>query len=169
MRVLFLLILSLNLIASFENIKTFHSKFRQVITSDGESIVYSGELFIKRPNQLFWKYIEPVKKSIYINKDRFIMVEPDLEQVIIKHISDKMQFIKILESSKKISKDKYLTTFDGREYLILLKDGNLYRVIYNDELENSVEITLTDREVNKKIDDRVFLPKIGEDFDRIYQ
>lgn len=170
-RVIFLLsvLLSINLFASFEEMNSFHSNFRQTVTSDGESIVYSGELYIKKPHLLFWKYVEPVNKSIYINRDTFIMIEPDLEQVIVKNISNTMQFIKVLESSKKVSEDRYIAQFDGRKYLILLKDNKLYRIIYNDELENSVEITLTEAEVNREIDDAIFIPEIGDDFDRIYQ
>jgi outer membrane lipoprotein carrier protein len=153
----------------FANLHTFQADFRQIVDSDGEKLTYRGKIYIKRPDLVLWEYIEPVEKSIYINSRNVMVIEPDLEQVIVKSISERVQLLEILEKSKKLSDGRYTSKFGDRDYLVILKDKKLYRVIYNDELENQVELTFINSYANSEIDSSIFIPKIDSDFDKIYQ
>ena len=97
------------------------------------------------------------------------MVEPDLEQVIIKSISTSFQLINLLEDSQKIDENRYSTKVNEKEYLFILKNSILHRVIYNDELGNFIEVTFTNPKIDKEIGDNLFIPNIPNYFDRIYQ
>ena len=165
----FFIFLNISLFAFFENISTFQSSFRQIVTSDGKEIIYSGLIFIKRPNSILWKYQYPIEKSIYIRDRSLFMVEPDLEQVIIKSISTSFQLINLLEDSQKIDENRYSTKVNEKEYLFILKNSILHRVIYNDELGNFIEVTFTNPKIDKEIGDNLFIPNIPNYFDRIYQ
>jgi len=170
LKIIIALILTNTLLSAFfENVSNFQSKFRQTITSDGKDIIYEGELYIKRPSSVLWLYQKPIRKSIYIRDHSLFMIEPDLEQVIIKSISKSLQLVKILESSKKISANRYVATIKDKKYLIILKKSMLFRIIYSDEVENSIEITFIDPRVDIEINDKKFFPNIPSDFDRIYQ
>ena len=171
MRIVSLLLLSIHLFGGslFENISTFQADFRQVVTSDNTNIVYQGEIYIKKPNLLFWKYQAPVRKLVYILNSRLFIVEPDLEQVIIRNISKIDRFIEILNQSKKVSENRYIANIDNREYLITLHNEKLHRIIYNDELDNRVEITFSNIQTNIELENSIFTPQIGEEFDRVYQ
>ena len=171
MRIVFLLSLSIYLFGGslFENISTFQADFRQVVTSDNTNIVYQGEIYIKKPNSLFWKYQAPVRKLVYILNRRLFVVEPDLEQVIIRNISKVDRFVEILNQSRKVSENRYIANIENREYLITLHYGKLHRIIYNDELDNRVEITFSNVKTDIELKNSIFIPQIGEGFDKVYQ
>jgi len=162
-------ILQISLFGFFENVHSFSSLFRQTVTSDGKDIIYYGELYIQKPNSIVWKYKTPIEKSIYIRDNSVFMIEPDLEQVIIKSIPEALKFINILENSKKLTENRFITEVEGNQFLIILKDSILHRIIYQDEVENNIEITFLNPKNNIDIPTSIFVPIIPNDFDRIYQ
>jgi len=162
-------IFQISLLGFFENVHSFTSSFRQTVTSDGKSISYLGELYIQKPNAILWKYQNPVQKSIYIRDNSVFVVEPDLEQVIIKSIPESLKFINILQNSTKLSENRFITKVGDNSFLIILKNNILHRIIYQDEVENNIEITFLNPQNNISILNSVFVPIIPTDFDRIYQ
>ena len=169
MKLLLLFIVFISeLFSFFENVKTFEANFSQIIRSDEEKIVYSGKLYIQKPDSIVWIYEKPIEKYIYIRDRSVFIVEPDLEQVIIKNISPYFQITSIFENSKKLSDERYITKVENTDYLILIKNDKLHRVIYHDEVDNYIELTFYNVIYNQKIDSNIFVPKIPLDYDRIY-
>jgi outer membrane lipoprotein carrier protein len=158
-----------NLFGFFDEVESFEASFSQIVNSDGQDILYKGELYIQKPSSVVWIYREPIKKEIYIGGKSLVVVEPDLEQVIIKSLKDTLNMLSIIEKSTQLSKDRYIATLKDKKYLLILKDGLLQRVIYEDELENGVEISFSNQKVNGNISKDIFQPKIPDYFDRIYQ
>ncbi|EJF06495.1 outer membrane lipoprotein-sorting protein [Thiovulum sp. ES] len=152
------------------NLKTLKAEFQQIVESDGKRIAYSGELYIKQPHFILWKYIKPVEKYLYLNGKKLFLLEPELEQVIIKRVDKSLKMLQILENAEKVDEKRYIAKIDERDYLIILDQvGKIKRIIYKDELDNSVSLSLFEVEENGYIPTTKFLPEIPEDFDKIYQ
>ena len=82
MKLILILFIFTNFLFSNE-IKTISANFKQIIKDDkNKELIYSGNIvFKKQGNKSVWFYNYPVKKSIYLNAGKVIIVEP-LESVI---------------------------------------------------------------------------------------
>ena len=81
---------------------SYEADFRQVVTNDkGNILEYSGHIKIMKPQYALWEYLQPSTKLIYINKNMATIIEPDLEQVIVKKLHNSIDFFKILKNAKK--------------------------------------------------------------------
>ena len=169
MKYIFLLttMISLGFSNIFE-IDSFNADFEQIITNDAKNeLKYSGHVSAIKPNSALWLYTKPTKKQIYISDNKATIVEPDIEQVIIKHLNNSFNFFNMLKSAKKISDDVYLAKFQNIEYKIKIHKKSIESISYQDELENSVVITFINQTQNTKIDAKIFTPIIPADFDVI--
>lgn len=151
------------------NIESIKADFVQNIKNSdgGDNINYSGTLVAKSNGMAYWKYEIPLKKEIFIQKDRITIYEPMLNQAIV---SDKvsLDFVTILNSIKQ-NGNNLRSEVNGTTFDITLKDNKPYQITYTDELDNHITITLTNVAIDTKIDENIFKPSLPEDTEIIFE
>jgi outer membrane lipoprotein carrier protein len=162
-----LLVLAYTLsLASFYNLTSFEADFTQSVTDDKNvSINYSGHLIASKPQNALWNYTKPIKKDIYINNFEVTVVEPEIEQVIIRKIESDFNFFNMLKNAKKISKNMYEANYKDSNFIIKTKNKTIESISYLDEFDNVVKITFKNQKQNIKVDAEIFFPKYPLDFD----
>ena len=169
MKYLFITILLVSqAFASLEQINSFEADFTQSITDEKDKVlIYSGHIIASKPQNAKWNYTKPVQKDVYINRFEVTIVEPEIEQVIIKRVESKFDFFNMIANAKKIKKDTYIANFQDSKFTIV-QNGNLIKSIsYIDEFENRVKIVFTNQKQNHTIDSKVFTPKFPLYYDVI--
>ncbi len=165
---LLLTLLSSCAFAEITDLTSFQANFEQSITDEkNKKIIYKGTIEASHPRYALWTYSNPIKKTVYVLRNKVIMVEPDLEQAIIKTINSNFDFFSLLKSAKEIKKDIYKATFENIEYTIHTKGLEIESINYVDEFENRVNIVFKDQKVNEKIDLNIFNPYIPMEYDII--
>ncbi|CAI6144882.1 MAG: Outer-membrane lipoprotein carrier protein [uncultured Sulfurimonas sp.] len=150
------------------SMNSYEADFRQVVTNDkGNILEYSGHIKIMKPQYALWEYLQPSTKLIYINKNMATIIEPDLEQVIVKKLHNNIDFFKILKNAKKIDKNTYIAEFGSVHYTINMMDSDLKSIEYKDQLDNTILIDFSEQIVNKKISLEEFKPCIPTEYDLI--
>lgn len=149
--------LSILLFAWGENIKTIQADFIQTTYQQNEKLTYSGKLFAKNPNLAKWIYEIPLKKEIYLNANEVIIYEPLLDQATFSKIDKKTDFFTIITSATLGKDGNYHTQIDSIDYTLVLKDNKPYQIIYKDELDNKIEITLQEVELNPSLKEDIFI------------
>lgn len=158
------------LFGSLQTITSFESDFTQTVVDDqNTSIAYIGHLQAKKPLYAIWSYIKPVEKQIFLNKSTVTIVEPEIEQVIIKNIDSNLDFFSIIKNAKKISDNAYKATYKETEFQIEIKNNFIQAISYRDEFENSVNISFSHQKQNHFIDDTVFEASFPQDYDLIME
>lgn len=166
--IIFLLLIFEFSFASLIDTKSFDADFKQVVTDEhGKKLEYTGHLKALSPRYALWEYETPMKKSIYINPSRITIIEPEIEQVIIRKLSLDFDFLKIINNAKEISKDNYVTSIDDTKYVIKIKNHLITSISYKDEFDNSVNILFNNQKKNEHISKEIFRPSIPKDFDII--
>ena len=164
----FLSLLSTLTFADIFTMNSFEANFTQTIINEKKNVLeYSGHILAMKPQYAFWSYTKPSTKLIYINKNRVTIIEPELEQVIIKNIHKNIDFFKIIKNAKKINKDTYTTTFQSTKYTIKIEKSQLKSIHYQDQLDNKIVIEFTNLTINKTITPEVFTPSIPVEYDLI--
>jgi len=157
-----------SLFAEFLDISSFHANFKQVVTDeDNKTLVYTGSLQAKKPQFALWYYKTPIKKSIYIRDNQVLVIEPELEQVIIKNIPENFDFFHILNNAKQIKPNIYVATIDSKHYTINLLNGVISSIGYADDFGNKVQILFSEQSQNGEIKDITFKPIIPSEYDII--
>lgn len=152
----------------FENIKTFQGDFTQsIVNNSGKMIRYYGKMYAKHPNQIFWKYNDPILKDVYLNRSEVVIVEPELEQVIITSIDKEINLLKLLQDATKIAPNHYKSSINNMEYSIFLRDDHLSKIRYTDAVDNTITIFFENTKINQTLDKRLFTYTIPEEFDII--
>lgn len=167
--ILFCLIFILKLFGWGEDIKSIKAKFIQTTYQNDEKIFYSGVLFASNPNLAKWIYETPIKKEIYLNKQNVIIFEPLLEQATFSKISQQMDFFSIIKSAKLGDDGNYYTKIGNTEYKLVLKNNKPYQIIYRDELQNLIEISLHEVQLNTSIDPKIYVFTPNSNIDIIRQ
>ncbi|NPA63413.1 MAG: outer membrane lipoprotein chaperone LolA, partial [Epsilonproteobacteria bacterium] len=116
---------------------------------------------------ILWIYTKPIQKRIYIDRSKIVIIEPDLEQVIIKQLRQKDLF-SLLKKAKK-EDDHYVVRQKEREFLIYLDHGTIKKVIYKDRLDNTNVVKFLDPKQNLPLDEKIFEPKIDPEYDIIHE
>lgn len=169
MKTFFLLTLFFTL--SFSDIfsmDSFEADFTQTVTDEKDNkLKYSGHIKVMKPQYALWSYLQPSTKLIYVNKNQATIVEPELEQVIIKNLHQSIDFFNIIKNSKKISENKYTTTFQAVKYTLYTKGSKLESIEYRDQLDNLIMINFTHQIVNKPMSVEEFEPNIPQNYDVI--
>jgi outer membrane lipoprotein carrier protein len=156
------------LFSSMENINSFEADFKQTVTDDkNKSLSYIGHVSATKPQTALWKYDKPVNKSVYINRFEVTIVEPEIEQVIIKKLETNFNFFNMIKNAKKIDKNIYEAFYKNSKFTIKQENNLIKSISYIDEFENNIVITFTNQQKNHKIDAKVFVPKFSLDFDVI--
>lgn len=169
MRLLLAALLSISsLFAISEKTDTMQADFVQTISDDkNNTITYRGDMLAKRPNMAMWHYIEPVEKRVYVTARNVTVVEPELEQVIIKKLNGSVDILAILAAAEHLEKNRYRAYYSAKEYFISVKDDKIDTISYTDAFDNRVNIIFHKQQINQKIEDSRFKAIIPQDFDII--
>ena len=147
---------------------SFKADFTQtVINEKGGKLKYTGNIKAIKPHYALWQYTQPSLKLIYVNKNKVTIVEPELEQAIIKRLQSGIDFFNIIKNAKKIDKDTYTTNFQSVRYTIYTKNSNLKSIKYKDQLDNTILIDFTNHIINNNIELHDFEPTIPLAYDII--
>jgi outer membrane lipoprotein carrier protein len=167
--ILILSFISLELFAfDFNTIETYKANFTQTITNpSGKEIFYSGEIFIKKPLKILWRYNDPIQKDVYLIKDRVAIIEPELEQAIISRLDKQINILQLLQDGKEIEPNKYKAILHNKPYLYTVKNNQLNSIAYKDEIDNQINIEFTNIVQNSAIGDTIFEYDIPPYFDII--
>lgn len=162
------LLTSLSLFAIGEKTLTMKADFVQTITDEKNStLIYKGDMLAKRPSLAKWHYSSPIDKTVYITAHEVTIVEPELEQAIVKKLSNSIDILAILATAVKVRKNHYTAYYDEKEYHILMNGDKIVSISYRDAFDNTVKITFSNQQINTKIDDTHFQADIPLDFDVI--
>ena len=155
-------------IASIDKITSFEADFAQSITDDKNKVLtYKGHITASKPQNAKWKYTIPVQKIVFINKFDVTIVEPEIEQVIIKRIESNFDFFKMIENAKKLKDNVFEANYKESTFKIIQKNNLIESISYIDEFENSVKIVFKNQKQNHSIDLKTFTPNYPLYFDII--
>ena len=169
MKLISTLILSFTLsFASFDTLNSFDADFTQSVTDDKDkSLVYKGHIIASKPQNALWNYMTPVKKNVYISRAEVTIVEPEIEQVIIRRIDSSFDFFNMVKNAKKVKNNLYLARYKESTFTITTKNNLIESISYLDEFENKVKIVFENQKQNEKIDAELFIPRYSLEFDII--
>jgi outer membrane lipoprotein carrier protein len=149
-------------------LSSFEANFIQTITDEkGKVLSYSGTLQALKPQFALWNYKKPVEKRVYIQNKRVSIVEPELEQVIIRRISSDFDFFTLMSNAKKIDKEHYVAKFEDSDIFIELKDSKVLSLSYKDKFDNDVKILFSEQLQNIEISPTIFQASYPNSYDII--
>lgn len=161
-----------------QNVITLSGRFEQQLI-DADNIVLEesvGTLDIRRPGQFRWSYSEPYEQVLIADGLNMWSYDVDLEQVTVKPQADALGSTPalLLGGSADVLEDfNYIGTFAdrGTQWVLLrpkdtesgfykvelgFTDGQLSRMLFGDNLEQTTLIALVDVEFNEHIDEETF-------------
>ena len=75
--------------STYSNVKDVTMQFSQTSAIQGfEEKVFSGTLYVKKPELMRWDYLKPVKQSVFVGDKKMILYMPEQKQAIVQNISD---------------------------------------------------------------------------------
>jgi len=152
--------------ASINNINSFKADFVQKITDEKNKVLsYNGHIVASKPQNAIWTYLNPIEKYVYISSSTITIIEPEIEQVIIRHIDSNFNFFNMIQNAQKISKDRYIAHYQESKFNISTQNNLLKSISYIDEFENSVEIIFSNQIQNIQINESTFIPSIPSEYD----
>jgi chaperone LolA len=157
--------------------------------SSTSAIQGSGEIFLEKPNKLFWEMLEPYKKTMVINGSTMIFYDEDLNQALISdYIKDNNSSWINLFMESKYSNDAQLikeqTLIDDQYYVSFMIDDfrdqyksvifvfqneRLNKVKLEDLSSQTIEIEFTAFEINPIIKETLFNFTVPQSADVIDQ
>lgn len=170
MKPIFTLLISFTLsFASLDEINSFEADFTQSVRDENNKVLnYSGSIIAAKPQNVMWDYTKPIKKNIYINSQSVTIIEPEIEQVIIKQIESNFNFFNMIKNAKKTKENTFVAYYKESVFTITTtKESFIHSISYIDEFENKVVILFNKQKQNEKINEDVFIPNIPTDFDII--
>ena len=168
--ILLLLLVQTFVFSDILDIHSFEADFQQNITDEkGKVLQYKGHVKSMKPKFALWSYLSPVKKDIFIEDTRVTIVEPEIEQVIVKHIKSSYDFFNIIKNAKQITKNQYIATFQENKYTIKIKDSKIDSISYKDEFDNSTIIIFSKQKQNQKINKKDFIAIFPPEYDLIQE
>ena len=155
-------------LASFDFINSFESDFIQTVTDEkNKTLTYKGHLIAQKPQNAMWNYLLPVKKNVYITSYNVTIVEPEIEQVIVKKIESTFDFFTMIKNAKKVKENVYIAKYKESEFTITKNGKFVESISYADEFENKVKILFENQKQNQIINEQLFIPKFSADYDII--
>jgi outer membrane lipoprotein-sorting protein len=118
-----------------------------------------------RPDRARWDYAKPVRKTVYILGRTVTIVEPELEQAIIKKFQGDIDFFAILSRAERLENGEYLARYGEQRFLIHTENGIPVAITYQDAFENRIRILFSHPSINPTLDPDLFTPEIPEDYD----
>ena len=180
-----------NVVDFFNNIDTMRAEFTQINkgVSSTNAIQGSGEIFLEKPNKLFWEMLEPYKKTMVINGSTMIFYDEDLNQALISdYIKDNNSSWINLFMESKYSNDAQLIkeqTLIGNQYYVsfmiddfrdqyksvifVFQNERLNKVKLEDLSSQTIEIEFTAFEINPIIKETLFNFTVPQSADVIDQ
>ena len=180
-----------NVVDFFNKIDTMHAEFTQKNkdVSSASIIQGSGQIFLEKPNKLFWEMQEPYKKTMVIDGSTMIFYDEDLNQALISdYIEDnKSSWIDLFMKGKynddaKLIKeqtlinDQYYVSFmidDFRDQyksvVFVFQNERLHIVKLEDLSSEVIEIEFTKFEINPTIKKTLFNYTVPQSADVIDQ
>ena len=180
-----------NVVDFFNKIDTMHAEFIQKNkdVSSSSIIQGSGQIFLEKPNKLFWEMQEPYKKTMVIDGSTMIFYDEDLNQALISdYIEDnKSSWINLFmkgeynDDAKLIKEqtlidDQYYVSFmidDFRDQyksvVFVFQDERLNKVKLEDLSSEIIEIKFTKFEINPAITKTLFNYTVPQSADVIDQ
>lgn len=132
----------------------FTSNFEQSITTPSKKTInYSGNVMFSSSTLLKWSYVAPAKKEVCTDSKIVLVVDHALEQISAFKISKGLNLPMVIKSAKNIRNNQFIASYDKRKYNITSnKNGQLLKISYIDELDNSVNINfISTKYLNKPI------------------
>lgn len=169
MRFLYLLfICSAALFAFAESVTTFQADFeQQIVDENGKKVVYNGSLSAVRPDRAYWRYDTPVSKKIYVLQDEVVMIEPDMEQAIVRKMQEEIDLFSILANAKEIDENHYEATYRSQSFMIATEKGVVASIRYRDDFDNKIELRFFNQVQNAPIPPETFQVTIPSSYDII--
>ena len=155
-------------------IQTIRGEFIQRERASQINQKVSGEIFIRKPNQLLWSMESPNQKKVLINGKTITYFDADLEQVVISDYLEENQvswvnlFLNrsLTESSyefneKKLNNGETHIRFDDmkgdyQSVTLIFKSALLQGIDLLDNSNNSIIIEFTKFEINQTLSDNLF-------------
>ena len=160
--------LPISLFASFNNLTSFDADFVQTITDEkNKELVYEVHIKALKPQNALWEYTKPIDKSVYINSFNVIIVEPEIEQAIIKRLKTSFDFFNMIKAAKKTSDNQYTTLYGDTIFTIRTDNKKILSISYIDEFENNVKIIFKNQTNNLPIKKVTFFPNLPAEYDII--
>ncbi|MDD2789300.1 MAG: LolA-like outer membrane lipoprotein chaperone [Sulfurimonas sp.] len=154
--------------ASIENINSFEADFIQSVTDEKNKVLnYSGKVTALKPQNALWKYTKPVQKDVYMSPQSITIIEPEIEQVIIRKVDSNFDFFHMISKAKKIKENRYQTSYQDTLFDITTKGDIIESISYQDEFENKIKIVFTRQIQNAAISKDTFEPILPADYDVI--
>jgi len=155
-------------ISSALEMSSFEADFSQIITDDKDKkLSYSGHIVASKPQYALWSYKEPVRKSVFITSRYVTVIEPEIEQAIIRKIASDFDFFNMIKKAKKEKENIYIATLNESKYTIKLENSMVKSISYLDEFENRVDIIFSNQSKNKIYSQDIFRAKIPVEYDVI--
>ncbi len=142
---------------------------QEIISPENTTIRYEGKVYFKAPDYLRWDYFKPIKKSVYIAHKNVVVYEPELEQAIIKGLSEELSLSRILKNSTPLSEGKFVSKFEEKEYVLEMEGEVLKSITFEDILQNKVVIRFENTDIKSELDKSLFLFVPENGVDVIYQ
>jgi outer membrane lipoprotein carrier protein len=156
--------------ADINTINYFEADFSQNVTDEkGKVLSYDGHVKAARPKYAFWDYHKPVEKKVYVTPYEIVIIEPEIEQAIIKQIREDFNIFAMIKNAKKINNNTYMAIYKDSKFKIKTKENKIESISYKDELENNIVISFKNQKQNEKIEVSEFKPKIPLDYDVIQE
>lgn len=171
MRFFMLLALSCSLsFADILDLNSFKADFVQTVTDEKHQVLtYKGSVVALKPQYALWKYKEPVEKNVYIQKRRVTIVEPELEQVIVRKINQDFNIFTLIKNATKIDTNSYLAKLDETKIVLEFKDEKLTSLSYKDKFDNDVKVLFSNQQHNLALSDETFTPLYSSEYDLIQE
>jgi outer membrane lipoprotein carrier protein len=149
---------------------TLKQSFVQRVTNEqNQTLVFTGEIWLKQPNFARYDYEKPQKKIVAARGDRILILEPDLEQATRFKSEIALNIIDLWRRSYVVGDGRREAIVRNQKISIEHTDAAITKVYYADDLDNFVEIILSDPKRDEPIDDDVFAPAIPNGWDVIAQ
>lgn len=142
--VLLTFIMGSMLFAQIQVPENFQADFIQTITNPKKKVItYGGKVYFSNKNRLKWEYLSPTKKEVCSDGVEVLVVDHDLEQVSNYLINKGFDLAEVLKNATphKEKKSVFIAKYENKEYTLQVDaKGQLARVAYYDELDNTVLI-----------------------------
>ena len=171
------------------NIRTLSGRFEQSLIDVNNQLVEtsSGTLEIQRPDQFRWSYLEPYEQVLVADALNVWSYDVDLAQVTVRPRSEVLNNTPALllsGSSNVLDQFDYIGSFTDHDTIWIqlrpkgtdnkfnkialgFNDGELIRIMFSDNLEQTTLISLFDVFLNEDIDAQHFQFEPPEDVDII--
>jgi len=146
--------------------KSFEAEFNQSVESNKKKLHYNGKLFVKG-ELIFWHYIKPIEKKIWITLDKVYIYEPDLEQVTIYKKSKESNLFQIIKNSQKVKENLYSYKTADKTIYFEIEDKMIKKIYFKDKIDNLVRINFYNI-VPKELNVSFFMPNYPDYVDVIY-